>query len=295
MFKNLKYVKAPSRESDVFAILIPTWNNLEYLRLCVDSLQKNAAYNHRIIIMINEGSDGTLEWVRQSGLSYVHSPENIGICYGLNACRPLITTDYVLYANDDMYFLPGWDSALLDEVEKTGHDGFMFSATMIEPYDTGNPCVIVKDFGDSIANFREHELLDTFNKLPMNDWSGSTWPPNLMSLRMWDLVGGMSVEFSPGMYSDPDLSKKFWDAGVRLFKGLSASRVYHFGSKSTGRISQSDGGTTFLMKWGMTPGTFIKYYLRRGEPFEGPLSEPDIPSSVRIKNLLKKTLKGLSA
>ena len=44
------------------------------------------------------------------------------------------------------------------------------------------------------------------------------------------LVGGMSIEFSPGMYSD--LSKKLYESVVRQFKGVGKSLVYHFYSES---------------------------------------------------------------
>ena len=92
--------------STSFSILIPTWNNLPYLRLCIESLRKNSDFRHQIIVMVNEGSDGSLEWVScQPDLELIHSSENIGICYGLNVCRLRITTPYVVYANDDMYFL----------------------------------------------------------------------------------------------------------------------------------------------------------------------------------------------
>ena len=40
-----------------------------------------------------------------------------------------------------------------------------------------------------------------------------------MPVELWDLVGGLSTEYSPGMYSDPDFSKKIYEAGVRIFKG----------------------------------------------------------------------------
>ena len=43
----------------MFSIIIPTFNNLKYLQLCLESLQKNSKYNHEIIIHINEGIDGT--------------------------------------------------------------------------------------------------------------------------------------------------------------------------------------------------------------------------------------------
>jgi len=43
----------------MFSIVIPTYNNLKYLELCLKSIKKNSKYDHEIIIHINEGIDGT--------------------------------------------------------------------------------------------------------------------------------------------------------------------------------------------------------------------------------------------
>ena len=34
----------------MFSILIPTWNNLELLKLCVHSIRENSGYSHQIIV-----------------------------------------------------------------------------------------------------------------------------------------------------------------------------------------------------------------------------------------------------
>lgn len=292
MLEKIEKVSRVKNSDLKFSIVIPTWNNLEYLKLILESIYKNSHFNHQIILLINEGIDGTVDWVKsQQNIDYVYSKENIGICYGLNICRSLIKTKYIVYANDDMYLLPDWDLEMSLEIEKIGHKNFMLSSTMIEPSDTSNPCVIVKNYGDCIENFKETELLREFKDLQKEDWHGSTWPPNIMHIDLWDLVGGMSVEFSPGMYSDPDLAKKCWNAGVRYYKGLGKSRVYHFGSKSTKRIKKNVGSEMFLHKWGMTSKTFMSLFLKRGEKFNGALSEVELKSKVRLKNKLKRIYK----
>ena len=50
---------------------------------------------------------------------------------------------------------------------------------------------------------------------------------------------GFSEEFNPGFGSDPDLNMKLWKYGVRIFKGISKSRVYHFGSLTARKIRMS--------------------------------------------------------
>ncbi len=266
---EIKKVQQSTVEKPTFSILLPTWNNLRYLQMCVESIRKNAHFDHQIIVIINEGKDGTLNWVRtQSDLDYVYATENIGICFGLNAARSLVRSSYICYLNDDMYVCPNWDLPLLQAIEAVGHDYFFISGTMIEPTNTNNPCVIVQDYGDNLECFQEAELLKNYATFPKKDWQGATWPPNVLHLDLWDLIGGYSVEFSPGMYSDPDLSRKLWAAGVRHFQGVGASRVYHFGSKSTGKVKHNKGKKAFLMKWGISSRDFTKAVLNRGATFE---------------------------
>jgi glycosyltransferase involved in cell wall biosynthesis len=267
--RQIKKEKKSNISNPIFSILIPTWNNLAYLQLCIKSIRKNAHFEHQIIVIINEGKDGTLEWVEtQTDLDYVFSDTNLGICFGLNAARSLIQGDYVCYMNDDMYACPNWDLPLKNEIDAIGHNYFFLSGTMIEPTDTNNPCVIIQPYGTDIDTFEEELLLKNYKKNTKKDWKGATWPPNVLHRDLWDLVGGMSVEFSPGMYSDPDLSRKLWAAGVRYFKGIGESRVYHFGSKSTGKVKHNKGKKTFLMKWGVSSRDFTGRTLERGNAFE---------------------------
>ncbi len=280
--------KTDHKEEYIFSIMIPSWNNLNYLQLCINSIRKNSYYPHQLIVHINEGSDGTLEWIQsQPDISYSYSPVNVGVCYALNSCRTLAVTDYLLYINDDMYVCPNWDKPLLDEIKKIGHNYFFLSATAIE-IKAQSICSIQKNFGTSIDQFQEETLIKEFATIPFHDWQGATWPPNVVHKDIWDLVGGYSVEFSPGMYSDPDFSMKLWQAGIRLFKGLEKSRVYHFGSISVKRVKRNKGYYTFIAKWGMTSGTLSKYFLRRGDQFDGPLTEQPIPKLVHIKNFFKR-------
>ena len=54
----------------MFSILIPTYNNLSYLKLCIESIEKNSVYKHQIIVHINEGNDGSLEYVKSLNYEY---------------------------------------------------------------------------------------------------------------------------------------------------------------------------------------------------------------------------------
>ncbi|GAB5604048.1 glycosyltransferase family 2 protein [Sideroxyarcus sp. TK5] len=278
----------------MFSILIPTWNNLALLQLCVRSIRDNSAFPHQIIVHVNDGSDGTLDWVREQGLTHTASPDNIGICLAVNEAAMHATQDYILYLNDDMYCCPGWDTALVDKLKQLDTDLFMLSGTMIEPRETNNPCVVVGDYGTEAHMFDEARLLADLPNLHKADWLGATWPPTLVSKRWWFKVGGYSSEFSPGMSSDNDFSMKLWHAGCRVFFGVGDSFVYHFQCKSTGKVKKNDGGRQFLMKWGMRQSVFDRYYLRRGQVAKGlKLDEPEDTRELRwqlLRSRLKRVL-----
>jgi GT2 family glycosyltransferase len=266
----------------MFSIIIPTWNNLEMLKLCVNAIRQHSIMAHEIILHINEGADGTENWANTEGIVFTKSVENIGICKAMNLAFSKATKDYILYLNDDMYVLPHWDKYLMDDIKGLDNQLFMLSSTLIEPTTVDYPCMIHGDYGQDLAHFQKDKLLAEFEKYDIQDWYGSSWPPLVMSREAWLIVGGFSVEFSPGMYSDPDLSMKMWHAGCRIFKGLAKSRVYHFQSRSTGRVKKNDGRSQFMKKWGISASAFYKYYLKMGESYKGILAE-NTEGGIRLK------------
>ncbi len=280
-----------------FSIIIPSWNNLPFLKCCIDSIIRNSTYKHQIIVHVNEGSDGTLEWVKQRGFDYSYSPANAGVCYGFNAPATLATTEFILLSDDDFYYAPGWDTALLEEIKKVNNTKYAISGTMIEPTSSRNTCALAPyDFGSSPAEFDEMGFLEKYESIPFRDWSGSNWYPLALHRETWKQIGGLSIEFSPGMGSDPDMMMKLWRFGVRYYKGVSRSRVYHFRSKTTGRIIRNDGNRQFLKKWNISISTLYKFYLKMGEPFSGELSDPPASLALGLRLLRDRVKKviGLS-
>ncbi len=269
-----------------FSIIIPTWINLPYLQACIESIYRNSFTKHQIIVHVNDGNDGTLQWVQQQNILHTHTVENVGVCLAVNSAAALATTNYILYMNDDMVVAPNWDVGMCQAINQQTVSLFMLSATMVEPINTKNPCVVVQNFGTSLETFNQQLFEKQFSNKTMANWSGAFWPPNIVPITLWKKVGGFSTAFSPGMASDDDFVAKCWQAGCRTFIGVGDSFVYHFGCKSTGRVVKNNGPKQFLQKWKITTGDFKKYYLQLGKPIDKDLKDP----SVFIKNILR--LKG---
>ena len=255
----------------MFSIIVPTYNNLDYLKLCLKSIKDNSSFDHEIIVHVNEGSDGTKSFLENINQKFTYSAKNEGVCIAFNEAVKRATKNYIVLAHDDMYFCPNWDKVFVSDLKKIPENSdFFLSGTMVQPFES----YINLNCGDTIYNFNEQKLLSELPKIKFNDFQGTHWQPSLIPLKTWNKVGGFSEEFSPGLGSDPDFNMKLWNLGVRLFKGLGDCRVYHFSSLSLRKKAWNNGAKTFLLKWGISIKFFKKHYLKSDKIFDGLLSEP---------------------
>lgn len=260
----------------MFSIIIPTWNNLDFLKLAVESIRKHSRAAHEIIIHVNDGSDGTLDWVKQQGIKHSHTRKNIGVCLAVNHLAAQASHDWVLYMNDDMVACPGWDDAFIKAIGSAGTDLALYFGTLIQADSGKNPLIVEQNFGSTPQNFDEQGLLRDYMKEHRDDAASGESQPTLFHRKWWAMVGGYSLEFSPGMSSDNELLMKFWVVGCRHFRVIGASRFYHFACKSTGRIRRNKGGRMFLLKWGVNQKVFKDHYLdpaAQGFPPSSPLDK----------------------
>jgi glycosyltransferase involved in cell wall biosynthesis len=275
----------------MFSILIPSYNNLEYLKLCLSSIKANSNLDHQIIIHVNVGDDGTLEYLNKENIEYTYSKYNSGICEGINRASKLAKFNYIVYAHDDFYFCPGWDRVFMNEIASIGHNNFYLSGTMMHNGQIPFEC------GDTYDDFNEEKFLKDYQKHNFFDFQGSTWAPTLIHKSIWDKVGGFSEEFFPGTGSDPDFNMKLWKQKIRIFKGLNKCKVYHFGSivlrkkinnSSIKNKYGSKGGKIFLLKWGISIKFFKKFYLKSNKIYDGPLRSPNKNIAFILRYILCK-------
>ena len=258
----------------MFSIVIPTLNNFKYLNLCIKSIKKNSKLNNEILVHVSEDEDNKIrDYLISENINFTHTQENVGLCTAMKIISKKVSNEYLIYSHDDMYFCPNWEEPLINEIKKIKHKNFYLSGSMIEP----NSGHIKFNCGNTIENFDEQKLLNNIENLNINDHQGSHFAPHCVHISMWTKIGGFSEEFNPGIGSDPDFNMKLWVEGCRIFKGLNAFKVYHFGSLTTRKnknIKQNRGDNTFLMKWGFSTSFFKKHYLKSKTKYNGPLSEP---------------------
>ena len=137
----------------MFSIVIPTLNNFNYLKICLESIKKNSTLEHEIIIHVNEGKDETLDYVKKNNYIYTYSEQRLGLCSATNLAAKKASKEYILYSHDDMYFLPEWDIILRNELSKLKDNLFYLSGTMMGPGEHIN-----FDCGTTYENFDENKL-----------------------------------------------------------------------------------------------------------------------------------------
>ena len=257
------------------SIIIPTFNNLDYLKFFLRSLKINSTFDHEIILHINDGSDGTLKYALDNNIKHTYSETNIGLCSSMNKAYSLTTTDHILYAHDDMYFCKNWDIFLTDEINKQNNNQYYLSGTNVST----RYGLINFDCGLTYLDFDEKKFDNFCLQDQTPDLQSSHWAPHLIHKELWDKIGGFSEEFNPGDGSDPDFCMKLWLNDVRIFKGVSKFKVYHFNSITTrnNKIILNNGTKTFLSKYGFNPKFFRKHYLKGNNsiiPFKGRLNNP---------------------
>jgi GT2 family glycosyltransferase len=276
----------------MFSILIPTYNNLEYLKICINSIKKNSNFKHQIIVHVNEGSDKTIEYLKKNNLDFTYSEKNIGMSMALNTASKLAKLDYILISHDDFYYCPNWDTEFVNELNLLNHKNFYLSGTMVnaasfEKNDFLKPPYF--NAGLTFKEFDEVRLLENLNKIKTIDFQGSTKHPALVHIDIWKKVGGWSEDYFPTGGDDSDFNMKLWNENIRIFKGLGKSTVYHFGSITTRKKDKSlftylgsKGNKIFLKKWKIGIYFFEKFYLRSYDnnrnkilnKYDGPLTEP---------------------
>lgn len=247
-----------------FTVVIPTWKNTPYLDLAVRSVREHSAVDHEIIVFFNEFDEASAAWLSAHDVPHDSAPQNVGVCEAVNRAARMAGTDYICFMNDDMYALPGWDTALAGYLGMA--DKLWLSGTAIEA-GKATPCYIGNHgYGGSVEAFEEQRLLREFRTLRRPYNVVSTWTPTLIPKTNWDAVGGFDEKYFPGRGSDPDLAMKMYRFGCRHFIGVGSSLVYHFSRRTISRFDAADTmdpKALFEEKWGMPWKRFLNRVIYR--------------------------------
>jgi GT2 family glycosyltransferase len=261
---------------------ISTFNNLEYLKLAVESVRKNSYFKDAPFIVHAENcDDGTDEWLdayhQDYNLDYYieKNPEPVGIGGGMNFCAKKVQTEYIMFLHSDFYVSKNWDKACLDIFEKYPDKKLWVSSHRIEPQMFSNsqtrPGTVIapKDYLGAYWNDFNKEGFELWAEqfVQMNDFEipKGEGVSGLIRKKDWDAIGGNDPIFAPASWEDMDLFLRMLQAGYEFIL-TSKSLVWHFGARGSHRLEENNGQTSqrqkeaeaknqqkWLAKWGKFP------------------------------------------
>jgi glycosyltransferase involved in cell wall biosynthesis len=276
---------------------ISTHNNLNYLKIAVDSVRKNSYYTDAPFIVYAENcTDGTNEWLQDNSTKYnieyyIESNEHPrGIGGGMNFCADKVKTEFIMFLHSDFYVTKDWDKECMEQYLSENRNKLWISPLRFEPamfpdhkkyldgelpqpYDN---IIIPRDlFGEYYHNFNSDSFdayVEEFKQLNSYTIFKGQGVSGLISKVDWDFIGGNDPQFSPTSWEDKDLFLRMIRADFS-FTLTSKSVVYHFGARGSHRLEENNGKTSqrqidaervniyrFISKWGGLP-VYNEHYM----------------------------------
>lgn len=237
-----------------YSIVILTYNQLDYTKVCIDSIRKyNGKDKCEIIIIDNNSTDGTVEWIKQQeGIKYVLNEENKGFPAGCNIGIEIAEKNNDIFLlNNDTVIMPNSIFNLrmgLYSDEKIGATGAV-----------SNSISYYQQISESYDDFDGYMKFALKNNVTREDFYEERI--KLVGFAMFikrdvlDKVGLLDERFTPGNFEDDDISLRIIMEGYKLLL-CRDSYIHHFGSVSFKENSSKYSellkvnSRKFIEKWG---------------------------------------------
>ena len=269
IINDINSLKQFKKNNEKVSFILPTRDNLEYLKSAYNSIRKNNWIEHEICIADDKSKDNTWEWL----LEQQKNDKNLKIWrnetdnrYGLTILYDFLineisTNELVIACHADMYY--GYN--FVENLLKHHKDKTVVCATRIEPnIHPPGPEKLIRDYGLYPNSFTENLFLNDciqLQKQYKNKTTNGFFAPWLISKKDFLLVGGHDPLFRPQSREDSDLGNRLVINEMNLIQSRD-SFVYHYtcrGSrfkdgigKNSDEWQQSNykNERNFIRKWG---------------------------------------------
>lgn len=240
------------------SIIIVTFNNLKYTKLCLESIFAKTAYpNFEIIVIDNASSDDTVDYVNNLALTHgniniIVNKENKGFVAANNIGIQKATGELIILLNNDTIVTPGWISGLIKYLNDP-------TVGMVGP--------VTNSIGNEAKINITYSELSDIDKFSINytaKHKNEAFPIKVLAMFCVALrrttiekVGYLDERYKVGMFEDDDYAMSLRKAGLEL---LCAEDVFihHFWGTSFKKMESESfqkiadkNREKFEKKWGV--------------------------------------------
>lgn len=232
-------------------IIIPTYNNLPCLRLCIESIRRCTALLHTVIIVDNGNNPDVQAYLEKQGDIVYVKKNRMTFAQAINCGLQVTTAKYVCVLNDDVIVSHGWLNKMVEACgDNIGAVGLLSNCDKgwLHTYDLK---IGEKSLLPGVHTVAEMEPLieEIYGfKSPYNEIVAREWVAfycTLIKRSVIDKVGLLDVGFS-NSGEDVDFCNRIWKAGYKIVQNYNAF-VFHFGAVGR-RILESENRDEYQAK-----------------------------------------------
>jgi GT2 family glycosyltransferase len=209
------------------SIVIPTYNQLDFLQNCISSIRKHTDMPYEIIVVDNASTDGTAEWCRREKVPFISLPRNEGFSVACNRGLLLSSGDTLVLLNNYTLVTCGWLRNL--------------SAALYSGSDVGIVGPVTNYASDLQQVHYPFENVDEFQRIAVevNVSNPAKWKrvERIVGIcfvfhrELMEKIGLLDERLSPGHYEDDDYCLRARHEGYSLLV-CHDTLIYYEGSDS---------------------------------------------------------------
>jgi len=263
------------------SIIIVTCNNIEYLKLCTNSIlkyTKTYMSDYEIIIIDNGNTNEIKENMELSNLNvkakFIFNKENLGFTKACNQGIKVATGEYVIFLNDDTIVSENWDELLMNPFSQIPDIGFTGPVSNSVFGVQQVTCAYVQDFEYlKKTEFKDFENYIKTHKLQNKDKFINSFRLVGFCLctkkEILDKIGEFDERFDSGGFDDDDICLRAIFAGYHNIV-IQECFIHHFGSMTYQHMNINrqallyNNYMKFINKWYPKVLPQRQYYVNNG-------------------------------
>jgi len=246
-----------SKAPKALVIAILSYNKVNLLRRCLDSIFENTRGEYRVCVVDQGSTDGTRNYLRELGerVDHIATEENLGFVHGNNLVMDRYGDCDVLLLNNDTQVTPGWLDALIQRAYSAEDIGIV-GAKLIYP-DGRLQAAGGEMFKDASGReIGKHDDPDRYIYNQVRDVDYCSGACLFVKRATLDATGPFDTRFAPAYWEDTDLCFSARKAGFRVVYEPSATVIHHEGAsfgaphrRSKSTELQETNKPKFIAKW----------------------------------------------